>query len=177
MIVAGKTTMFSIASEITEEIDGWILGRFRFEFRGRPCGNWNDTTDLLGCYSWLKEFSTNTRDRYEPELLILPPHEIFERLVTPVMPQSGEQKMPEFYNNTFSRFHISHLGMSSFNLATIILIESDTEQRCVWQADKNKPVYSDFFPSSHMQLIAKEFCELFESEIGPCKVKSVRRNV
>jgi len=165
MIMAGHNNDFAIAAEVTEIIDNWILGRFRFVLHGRTCGNWNDEAALNACHGWLKDFSMNSRARFEPELLTLPDVEVFERLVKPVLAQYDDEKVPELYSDTLGRFHISHLGMSSFDAVTMVLIEGEDQQRCVWQVG-NAPVTSDLFPLNHMQNVAREFCDLMEKEVS-----------
>lgn len=155
--------MFAIAAEVTETAKGWILGRLRFAFHGRSCGNWNDEADLRGCYGWLKDFAETPRRRIEPGLIDLRPAEVFDRLVRPVQNQGG-LRIPEFYEDTFSRFHISHLGMSSFDRVVMVLIESQKVQRCLWKEDESDNIHDDVFPSGHMQQIARDFCKLMENE-------------
>lgn len=165
MIIAGSTQVFGIAAEITQNSD-WILGRFRFVFHGRPCGNWDDEADLRGCYGWLKDFSEQGRDRFEAELLDLPAATVFERLVRPVLFRERRARVAEYYKNTFNRFHISHLGMSSFNRVDMVLIENSEIQRCVWGDSFVEEFHDDVFPSGHMQGVAAAFCKLLESEVA-----------
>ncbi|OYW27100.1 MAG: hypothetical protein B7Z47_06985 [Chthoniobacter sp. 12-60-6] len=165
MIVAGYDNNFSIAAEVTEITDNWILGRFRFVLHGKVCGNWDDAADLRGCHGWLKDFSIHFLPRFEHGLLTLPEVEIFERLVKPVLVQPDAEEYAEVYPDTLSRFHISHLGMSSFNAVTMVLVEGAEQQRCVWQAN-NDPIMSDLFPQNCMQNVAQEFCDLFQKEVA-----------
>ena len=115
MISAGKKDTFAIAAEVTSEIDGWILGRIRFIFHDKVCGNWDDEVDLRACYSWLSDFVQNPRNRDEPGLNDLSKDQVFERLVLPVIYEESSFDRDEVYPDTFSRFHISHLCMSSFD--------------------------------------------------------------
>lgn len=165
MIVAGNNEMFAISAEITHNSSGWILGRFRFVLHSRLCGNWQDETDLRACYGWLHDFADKPRRRFEPGLLDLSAEAIFERLVRPVLKDADEARIPEFYEDTFSRFHIEHLGMSSFDRVIMVLIEGPEKQRCVWKDDQDERIYDDSFPCGHMQQVAKEFCKLFEAEL------------
>lgn len=165
MVVAGHNNDFAIAAEVTEIVDGWIFGRFRFVLHGKDCGNWSDTVDLRGCHGWLKDFSINLLPRFEPGLMTLPAVEIFERLVKPVLMQPNGEEYPEVYPDTFSRFHISHLGMSSFSAVTMVLVEGTEQQRCVWQAN-DEPIISDVFPLNCMQSVARGFCDLLEREVA-----------
>jgi hypothetical protein len=139
------------------------LGRFRFVFYGQACGNWDDETDLKACYSWLKDFAEIPRQRFEPGLMELSSNDIFKRLVEPILGQESDEREPECYPDTFSRFHISHLGMSSFDQVTMVLIEDDKIQRCVWRSDTGA-LNDCRFESGLMQKVAKDFCNIFEIE-------------
>src|SRR5688572_7749235 len=165
MIVAGDNRVFAIAAEITGTESGWIFGRFRFVFHSYPCGNWSDETDLKACYSWLKDFIENPRARFEPGLMEMSNSDVFDRLIKPVLADESKAVIPEAYQDTFSRFHISHLGMSSFDRIIMVLIESSELQRCVWHVQGEPQIHDDRFPSGHMQQVAMEFCRLFEREV------------
>lgn len=95
------------------------------------------------------------------------PREVFARLVTPVLVGMGSKDAPEIYDGTFARFHISHLGMSSFERVVMVLIEDSEHQRCVWaegDAWKNGLFKEAVYPVGHMQQIAAEFCRIFKRE-------------
>jgi hypothetical protein len=167
MISIGDTNQFAIQCEFTAEEKGWIFGRFRFVLRNKCCGDWNDETDLRGCASWLLDFVENPRNRYEPDLLTLPAIEVFDRTVKSVMGSApGEHRSTELYPNTFSRFHISHLGMSSFNCFTVILIEDQFQQRCLWRKVTSSEIHDCRFESGLMQSVARGFCQQLIKEIG-----------
>jgi hypothetical protein len=164
MIVAGKNEVFSIAAELTGTTGGWVFGRLRFFLHGHCCGDWKDEVDLKGCYSWLIDFATNPRNRFEQELLALPANEVFLRLVDPVLASPSGIRRNEVYPNTFSRFHISHLGMSAFDRVVMVLIEDNASQRCVWREGDKSELHDDMFPRWHMQSVAAEFCGLLCTE-------------
>ena len=166
MIITGNRQLFAIVAEITQDPNDWILGSFQFVFHGESCGNWEDEADLRGCHSWLKDFSEKPRNRFEPELLVLPPSIVIERLVRPVVNRSDHARMQEYYADTFSRFHIAHLGMSSFDRVNMVLIENSEQQRCVWEDILGEDPHDDVFPAGHMQQIAAAFCKLLESEVA-----------
>ncbi len=79
-MLVGRHDRFAIEAELEEVIDGWILGRFRFWLCGEPVGNWDDTADLRGCVSWLRDFAARPRDRFEPSLAGATPQEIFKNV-------------------------------------------------------------------------------------------------
>jgi hypothetical protein len=61
--------------------------------------------------------------------------QVYLRLATSALPNqnpSGFSK--ELYEDTYSRFHISHVGMSSFDRVTVLFLKSqDGLERLVWQ--------------------------------------------
>ena len=166
MIFSGKKEQFAIEAEITSKEGEWIFGHLRFWLHGTECGNWNDDVDLRGSHSWLKDFIQNQQDRYEPGMFEATPIVVFQLLVEPIFPANPNARVPEVYQKTDSRFHIGHLGMSSFNRVRMVLIENSTFQRCVWEAGLGEGIHDDLFPSGHMQQVAKDFCSLLEREIA-----------
>lgn len=187
MIHAGDDNLFAISAEIIEIRDACMFGSFRFVLHGKVCGNWNDWAHLESCYSWLREFHTKPMPRYEPELLSLPADEVFDRLVRPVLVSprdTSAPSVPKYYPDTYERFHISHLGMSSFDSVTVLLIEGPELQRCVWQSVDDSAAHSETFPPHHMQNVARDFCALFEAEASargfalwmPSKVNPTRQS-
>lgn len=175
MIISGKKEEFAIETEITHKADDyWIYGHLRFWFHGVPCGDWNDATHLRGCHGWLKDFVENQPNRYEEGLLEASPTVVFRRLVESILPYwraHPNERVPEVYHDTGGRFHIDHLGMSSFNKVAMVLIESSKFQRCVWQDEQANVIHDDVFPSGHMQQIAGEYCKLLKDAVIPHGVK------
>jgi len=167
MILAGDENIFAIKAEI-ESIEGtWIYGGFQFVLHGQYCGNWEDYNSLDGSYGWLKDFIEKPVDRLDLNLLALPSNVVFEKVVDSVLARSNVRKNTQtiIENLPYKRFHISHVGMSSFDRVVMILIEGVDKQRCLWEeGGKGKIIHDDIFPSGHMQKIASEFCRLFEIE-------------
>src|SRR5687767_9670127 len=140
-LLAGRHERFAIEAEIEEEVDGWVLGHFRFWLCGRSVGNWSDTADLRGCVRWLRDFANVRRDRCLPELYVATADEVFRQLHDPVMAVSDrpvtDEPAPDRsapIDRAFERFHISHLGMSSFDTINMLLLQDAAgSQRCLWQ--------------------------------------------
>lgn len=133
-MLVGNKERFAIEAEPDSLIEGWILGRFRFWIGGCEVGDWNDTADLKGCYAWLRDFEQNSRERYEPSLSEFSAEEVFRRVFDPVMPGgiSHPDELP--IKNSYHRFHISHLGMSSFERFDVLLLtDEDGGERCLWR--------------------------------------------
>jgi hypothetical protein len=173
MIIAGDKAVFAIAAEFTGATQGWVFGRVRFILHACPCGDWSDEVDLRASYSWLADFASNPRDRNEPELMDLPAEDVFARIVDPVLTGKDGVQRNEVYANTFSRFHISHLGMTAFDRVVMVLVESGPAQRCIWrEADEGK-LHDDIFPRGHMQDVAREFCRLLRDETAAVGIEIV----
>jgi hypothetical protein len=166
MISTGDPSEFAIQCEFTSVEQEWLYGRFRFVFRNECCGNWNDEVDLRACVSWLRDFAENPQNRYEAGLLTAPANEIFDRLVKPVLRNVSVDRPADVYDNTYSRFHISHLGMSSFDAVTMILVEDDQEQRCLWTVGSSTKIHDYRFKSGLLQSTASRFCDLLKKEVS-----------
>jgi hypothetical protein len=131
-MIVGNAERFAIEACIEGVEDGWTLGRLRFWLGNMPVGNWKDVVDLKGCVGWLRDFYQNPRNRFEPALEDLSPEDVFARCYDPVMagatPNAG--RIP----NAYARFHISHLGMSSFERFDLLLLKSEQgDERCLWR--------------------------------------------
>ncbi len=166
MILSGERSEFAIECQYTDAIGNWLYGHLRFIFRNESCGNWDDSVDLRGSVSWLRDFAERPVDRYEAELLTLPPTEVFERIVKPVLAQPDGQEYPEIYSDAYARFHISKLGMSAFDYTTIVLIEDEWRQRCLWNEGSSADIHDVYFKAGTMQAVAKRFCEDLELEVS-----------
>jgi Immunity protein 42 len=177
MITAGDNTAFAIAAELTAASQGWVFGRMRFVLHGSPCGDWNDEVDLCASYSWLVDFANNPRDRNEPELMNLSADDVFVRIVDPVLISIDGVRRNEIYYNTFSRFHISHLGMTAFDRVIMVLIESGSAQRCIWKHTDENKLHDDIFPRGHMQDVSRKFCSLIREETAAVGIDIVRRSI
>lgn len=170
MIIAGSIQKFAIVAKVERTAPGWIWGSFKFVFQGRDCGNWNDAASLGGCCGWLKDFAEKHVNRFEPGLFELPPIDVFERLVCSVIVQENRPCSLAVYERTYSRFHITHLGSSSFDQITMVLMESSEFQRCVWSESKENGFHDYIFPAGHMQEVALDFCRRFEQQVAALSV-------
>jgi hypothetical protein len=132
-MIVGNPQRFAIDAEPEDPVDGWIFGRFRFWLGATPVGNWDDAADLLGCVKWLEDFTSNPRNRLEPRLEGLSATELIrilydDYMTLPYQPGVDACDIPDI----FSRFHISRLGMSSFDAVDLLLVStSDGHDRCV----------------------------------------------
>jgi hypothetical protein len=164
-MLVGIKERFAIEAEPDSFIDGWILGRFRFWIGGCEVGNWNDIADLKGCYAWLRDFEQIPRKRYEPSLSDLSAQEVFRKVFDPVMPGgiSHPDELP--ITNSYHRFHISHLGMSSFERFDILLLTDEHgAEWCMWRRVGIPSIAECRLRPGEMESVAKAFCDLFEAK-------------
>lgn len=146
-MIFGSVNSLAIEISVKEVVDDWLLGSFLLWMNGERIGDPEDqTVDIRGCVHWLRDFVENPRDRYEPDLYEMNIHQVLILLNGSVIPGTQERQfVTDKYQNTFSRFHISHIGMSSFENVTILLVESrDGEQRFIWQCDNVEPCEAKF---------------------------------
>jgi hypothetical protein len=166
-MIVGNPQRFAIEAEPTQAIDGWILGRFRVWLCGRSVGNWNDTTDLKGCAQWLEDFARTPRNRYEPQLDHCPADEVFKAIFDPIMAfdidSIGYRKdIPDAY----ARFHISHIGMSSFEgVDLLLLFTSEGTERCIWRDARSGDMNECHLQSGEMERVAAEFSTSFRRHL------------
>ena len=122
-MLIGDKQNFAIEIKLLEIVDGWMFGTFLFWLAGEAVGDQRDRqVDLKGCINWLKDFGHNSRNRFEPGLYNMELNRAFLLLNESVIP--GKQDIifvKEPYDDVFSRFHIEHLGMSSFDQLNMIL--------------------------------------------------------
>jgi hypothetical protein len=131
-------------------------------------GDWEDSTDLKGCLNWIKKFVEEMRDRFERALVGLEKESVFNLLYYPVMFSEDTNKKEEpLFDDIFSRFHISHLGMSSFEKFDLLLIEQpEGQQRCIWRYTGSNEVHECYLPKGEMQRVAKLCYVWLESKMG-----------
>lgn len=132
-MLVGDKQYFAIEIEIVEIVDSWVLGSFLFWISDVAIGDKDDkSVDLRGCISWLKDFVTVPRNRYEPTLYALSKEQVYKQLCESVL--VGDISNDDMVENAFSRFYISHIGMSSFDHVTIALIDNQQgDVRFIWQ--------------------------------------------
>lgn len=159
-MLAGTKAECGIELVIADVVDEWVLGSFLIWVHGTPIGDRADhSVDIKGCINWMKDFVEHPRNRLEPGLFTLPKDEVYRLFsamdeTIPAVSPIGRQ-----IEKAFSRFHISHLGMSSFNQVTLLLLEDEQgRQRLIWQQESD-PVKEAFLPPGRMQQVASEFIE------------------
>jgi len=167
-MLEGNKDRFAIEAQPEEYPKGWILGRFRFWIGGEPVGNWDDWADLKGCVHWLRNFVEVPRNRVEPRLDSLEAAGVFKLVYDPVYVWGAGTADPEVepIPDASDRFHLSHLGMSSFERFDIVLIKTPSgNERCLWRSTDDPRIREVRFEPGEMERVAKEFCDRFEREI------------
>ena len=163
-MIAGRKDRFAIEAEPQEELDGWLFGWFRFWLCGQPVGDWEDSADLRGCVRWLRDFANVRRDRYEPALVSLSAAEVFRSVYDPVMAEGNSRSS---FADAYARFHISHIGMSSFERFDILLLyDVHGSERCLWRRANATEIAECRLWRNEMESVASEFCDLFEQELS-----------
>jgi hypothetical protein len=77
----------------------------------------------------------------------------------------GAKSSPIPFQDAFARFHISHIGMSSFEEFDILLLyDAHGGERCLWRRVGATTIAECKLWRNEMEAVAKEFCEAFERD-------------
>lgn len=132
-----RDNKFSIYFKVHSAINEWILGTFFVKIGEVIVGDQADrSVHLKGCLNWWRDFIDHPRNRYEPTLYEASKETVFLLLASTVLEAEAQPNLllGEYYQDTFSRFHISHLGMSSFDNVTMVFLKSQHGlERLVWR--------------------------------------------
>lgn len=147
----------------TKRVETWVYGTFQLRLGGSLIGDEHDNgVDLMGCINWLSDFIAKPRDRLVPELMVAPKEVVWQNIVVPVFESVTDVKYPD----VFSRFHLSHLGMSAFDRVIIVMINDGKEQeRYVWQQGE-EPIQDFLAPIGSLEVAATEAITLFYEQMG-----------
>lgn len=160
-MIVGNRDRFAIEAQVESREDAFVLGHFCFWLENCCVGNWNDSTDLLGCLRWLRDFSSVPRDRYEPGLWNLPPAGVFAVIYDSVMRGSHWRSVGSV-RDAYARFHISHLGMSSFDRFDLLLLKDRLgTERLLWRQAGIEAIHDCYLDPLEMETVAQEFCDRF----------------
>ena len=168
-MLTGNVERFAIEASAEELRDGWALGRLRFWVGAQPVGDWEDWVDLKGCVSWLRDFATTPRDRFDPRLEGLAPEGVFSLVYEPVFGAKGianPANQPNPY--AYERFNIGHLGMSSFERFDILLVKTaQGRERYLWRKVGDLHITEVVLDAGEMEDVALRFCDEFERMLQP----------
>jgi hypothetical protein len=156
-MIVGNPERVAVETVVESEEDGWLLGRFRLWCGGLGVGNWDDCVDLRGCVRWLTDLRDNPRDRYEPGLFELAGADVFEWVHAPVIfPAVTAKKLPP--KDAFARFHVSHIGMSSFERWDLLFIKNEVgEERLLWREGESQVVREVRLDAGELERTVDEF--------------------
>ena len=164
IMIVGDKSRIAIEAEPTSFVEKWILGHFRFWIDGKEVGDWDDTADLKGCWGWLRDFQNKPVDRFDASLVGLASDGIFRLLYDAVMAPGGianPEKQPVPY--AASRFHLGHLGMSSFEQFDLLLVKDEGgRERLLWRKADSSLIHEFTFEPNEMEVVAGQFCDQFE---------------
>ncbi|HPE59547.1 MAG TPA: Imm42 family immunity protein [Thiolinea sp.] len=165
-MLIGDKQSFAIEFEILDIVDGWVFGTFIFWVVGLVIGNPEDkSVDLKGCMNWLRDFVATPKNRFERGLYDLDKEQIYIQLCSSVLVGEENSFAEEKYSDTYSRFHTSHIGMSSFDDVTMIMVENGQgDVRCVWKQD-DQEILEAFLKMSEVNKVAANTVTSFEDLI------------
>lgn len=173
----GDISTFAIECEVTDRVDErWSFGHFRMWSAGQSIGDYGDSADLRGCLNWLVDSVSGAGARREPSLDDRSKDEIFRLVYDPFMVtfpegvQFRDYEQPEetdemvtarsAYPDARNRFHIDHVGMSSFSNWSVILIErGDGAQRLLWRRIRDSEIGECVLGPNCFEAVASEFIE------------------
>ena len=162
-ILAGDKRSLAMEAEIEEVTATWAWGRFRMWVQGQPIGNWEDIADLRGIVRWLRDLIDNPRRRRDVALDGHSKEGIFRLIYDPVMAGSARPGTTLPIEDAFARFHIAHVGMSSFDAYDILLLEESTgQQRLLWRL-REGAIQESYLLPHEMERVAEMFCKTMTS--------------
>lgn len=165
-MLVGNKDRFAIEAQPNAVEQEWVLGRFRFWLGGKPVGDWDELAPLQHCYGWLRRFAQQPPDCVEPSLADKSAEYVFRMLVDSVIGPGGiaapaRQPVPYAYE----RFHITHIGMSSFDRFTIVLVKDEHGgEWCLWR-EVGAQIHDCRLWRNEMETVAGQFCDMFDREI------------
>lgn len=164
---AGGANRFSLNFEIKSVVDDWVFGTFFVVINGLCVGNPSDhSVDMKGCLRWWRDFATNPRDRYEPVLYEDKKEKVFSLLAAAVLVnEDPEGVVSEIHEDCFYRFHISHIGMSSFDGVTMLFLKNEKgSERLVWKGVDGE-LHDAYFPDGELERIFSDGVVYLEKAI------------
>ena len=165
-MIIGDKQKFAVEINVLDTVDGWIFGVLLFWIAGIVVGDPEEkTVDLKGCINWVRDFLGNARNRKEDELFEMDKKRAFLLLCPSVIQGNQDTEFVKGkYEDAFSRFHISHLGMTSFDDVNILLVENSSgSQRCIWQQGENE-VQDATFEEGEIRAVMTDLVQWFDME-------------
>ncbi|WP_266160582.1 Imm42 family immunity protein [Dyella silvatica] len=135
-MLVGNKNKFAVHIDVKGIHDGWVFGTYIFWVNGASIGDENDdSVDLKGCWNWMRDFVESSMNRYEPGLYEMDKVQAYIYLAASVLPREMSFGFAEeIYSDTYERFHVSHIGMSSFDRVTLLMLTNEQGmERLVWR--------------------------------------------
>ncbi|WP_091242170.1 Imm42 family immunity protein [Aquimonas voraii] len=164
----GDGGRFCVEYEIAETVETWVFGKLCFIVDGSIVGDPGDrSVDLKGCLRWLEEFLAQPKARYEPGLFDMPKEQAFLRLGASVLTsEDGGDFAKEIYEDTYGRFHISHLGMSSFDSVVLLLAQDEKgRSRLIWK-DGAGGLHEAVLPAGEVERVLQSAADALRKSIA-----------
>lgn len=140
-MLVGDRENFGIEIHLRSAVGNrWIYGTYVLWANGMPIGDPNDhAVDLRGCCNWMQNLTERPPDRYEPGLYEMDRTVAYVRLASSALANPSSNRFAkEAYADTVSRFHISHIGMSSFDRVTLLWLKNlSGSDRLIWQVGED----------------------------------------
>jgi len=169
MLVCGDPSRFAVKWEATVRSEGYVGGRFALSIEGHEVGDFSDDgTYLIGCFCHSLELADRWDDKFEPGLFEMDKLEAFEALVYPIFGHYyGVEDRVEVYRNTYGRFHIDSIGMSSMDDFILLVMKSGQgATRFIWQAGSGD-IHEARFPVGEVEAVFAEFLAKAEPDVPP----------
>ena len=170
-MIFGDESKFAIDCSVVEIVDEWVFGKFLVIINNYTLGDFDDeSVDLNGCVNWIKDFLERPKNRYEAGLFEMKSDELYKVIGAPVLVhENPDRLLQEKYQDTYSRFHISHLGMSSFEFVVFLLLKNENGvERCVWRV-RDGNILDFTLPPDTIENVLIEFVKNFKQLIQGAK--------
>lgn len=179
MIVSGEKSEFAVQVDVSFASNGWVYGSYLLWVRGVAIGDLSDNSvDLKGCYNWMKDFIEKPQNRFEPGLFELSNEMAYANLMIVFSPRpEGERGPWEIYTNTDRRFHLAHVGMSSFDTVDLLLVADGAQrERLIWRSNDGPIEDAVFDPGTVARVFEKsvEALEPIMTAAGPKVSRDLR---
>lgn len=168
--IIGNPEVAAIEVDVEDPRDEkWLLGHFRLHARSETIGEWDDVVTLGAIINWWRSFATDRVDRWEPRLEGLGANEIFDLLRDTAYTEDEEVASIMASSDIFVRYHVGHLGMSSFDPFVVFLVEPPGEdQWLLWRREDGRDdVHDARLPAGTLQDLGAQFVAAFRRLVTP----------
>jgi hypothetical protein len=138
-MIFGDKYEFAIEFCWEQVIDNQNFGRFFLWMHGERIGDpEDDGVYLNGCINWLIDCYEESRNRREPSLYEMDANsakEILRSALASFGP--GASHLHRQFGDLYGRFYVGHIGMSSFDVLYLTLVENESgAQRFIWRSKR-----------------------------------------